>query len=259
MEISSEVWKFNHRKLQRCAEVKNHKGDGQFYIKNDQHADEPYQISLRGSRKRSRFCSPKVEASTRAEAGKKIGGKKEGKRQRLLVADSSKLPEKVDACASSRIIHDGIYMGASLNNRTTGFPESGLNWGNPNEDVYFFLGSLEHSDSDSLSSSAGSCSPNSSPYRSYDHPKSNATHDMDTGDEASSVSGRKPFEPTREGGTAEIHQLELNAYRSIIVALYASGPLSWEREALLTNLRLMLHITNDEYLFELRHLNNYQK
>jgi len=259
MEISPEVGKFNHRKLQRCAEIKKRKGDGQFYIKNDKHADEPHQISLRGSRKRSRFCSRKVEVDTRAGAERKRGGKKEGKRQRLLVARSSKLPGKVDACASSRVIREENYLGASLNNRTTGFPESDLNWGNPNEDVHFFLGSLEHSDSDCLSSSVGSCSPNSSPYRSFDQPKSNPTRDMDTGDEASSVSEREPFEPTREGRTAEIHQLELNAYRSIIVALYASGPLSWEREALLTNLRLMLHITIDEHLFELRHLSNYQK
>ena len=257
--MSSEVGKFNHRKLQRCAEVENRKGGGQFYINNDKHADEPHQISSRGSRKRSHFCSPKVEADTRAGAGRKIGGKKEGKRQRLLVTHLSELPEKVDACASSRVIHDENYMGASLNNRTTGFLESGMNWGNPNEDVHFFLGSLEHSDSDGISSSVGSCSPNSSPYRSSDHQKSNPTQDMDTGDEASSVSGRKPLEPTREEGTVEIHQLELNAYHSIIVALYASGPLSWEREALLTNLRLMLHITSDEHLLELRQLNNYQK
>jgi len=258
--ISSEVGKFSYRKLQRCAELKNQKGDGQFYINNDKHADEPHQIYFGGSKKRSRFCLPRVETNTRPGAGRKIRAvKKEGKRQKLLGAHSSELPEKVDACASSRKIHDENYMGASLNNRTTGFPELGMNWGNPNEDVHFFLGSLEHSDSDSISSSVGSCSPNSSPYRSSDHPKSNPTQDMDTGDAASSVSGREPFEPTREGGTAEIHQLELNAYRSIIVALYASGPLSWEREALLTNLRLMLHITNDEHLLELRHLNNYQK
>ena len=43
----------------------------------------------------------------------------------------------------------------ALNNITTGFLESSLNWGNPNEDVHFFLGSLEHSDTDSLSSSIG--------------------------------------------------------------------------------------------------------
>lgn len=51
-----------------------------------------------------------------------------------------------------------------------------------------------------------------------------------------------------------IHRLELHAYRSTLEALYASGPLSWEKEALLTNLRINLHISNDEHLIELRHL-----
>ncbi|KAI3522735.1 hypothetical protein L1887_00768 [Cichorium endivia] len=54
--------------------------------------------------------------------------------------------------------------------------------------------------------------------------------------------------------TVSIHRLELHAYRSTLEALYASGPLSWEKEALLTNLRINLHISNDEHLTELRNL-----
>ncbi|XP_009775015.1 uncharacterized protein LOC107778877 isoform X1 [Nicotiana tabacum] len=53
---------------------------------------------------------------------------------------------------------------------------------------------------------------------------------------------------------ASIHELELHAYRCTLEALYASGPLSWEQEALLTNLRIALHISNDEHLTELRTL-----
>ncbi|KAL0323916.1 UNVERIFIED_CONTAM: hypothetical protein Scaly_2358700 [Sesamum calycinum] len=52
----------------------------------------------------------------------------------------------------------------------------------------------------------------------------------------------------------ESRRLELRAYRRTLEALYASGPLSWEQEALLTNLRIMLHISNDEHLMELKHL-----
>ncbi|KAL4588994.1 hypothetical protein LXL04_001895 [Taraxacum kok-saghyz] len=48
----------------------------------------------------------------------------------------------------------------------------------------------------------------------------------------------------------DIHRLELDAYRATLEALYASGPLSWEKEALLTNLRINLHISNDEHLIE---------
>ncbi|XP_004292586.1 PREDICTED: uncharacterized protein LOC101309999 [Fragaria vesca subsp. vesca] len=52
----------------------------------------------------------------------------------------------------------------------------------------------------------------------------------------------------------DIHKLELQAYKSTLQVLYASGPLSWEQESLLTNLRLSLHITNEEHLLHLRHL-----
>ncbi|KAF2310693.1 hypothetical protein GH714_016334 [Hevea brasiliensis] len=58
-----------------------------------------------------------------------------------------------------------------------------------------------------------------------------------------------PF-PMKEELAAEIHRLELHAYRCTMEALYASGPLSWEQEALVTNLRLSLHISNDEHLME---------
>ncbi|KAM3736645.1 hypothetical protein ACB098_10G179400 [Castanea mollissima] len=52
----------------------------------------------------------------------------------------------------------------------------------------------------------------------------------------------------------DVHKLELQAYKSTVQALYASGPLSWEQESLLTNLRLSLHISNEEHLLQLRHL-----
>ncbi|XP_030501798.1 uncharacterized protein LOC115716982 [Cannabis sativa] len=52
----------------------------------------------------------------------------------------------------------------------------------------------------------------------------------------------------------DIHNLELEAYKSTVLALYASGPLSWEQESMLTNLRLSLHISNDEHLLQLRNL-----
>lgn len=53
---------------------------------------------------------------------------------------------------------------------------------------------------------------------------------------------------------ADIHELELGAYNSTLRALYASGPLSWEQESLLTNLRVSLNISDEEHLFQLRHL-----
>lgn len=53
---------------------------------------------------------------------------------------------------------------------------------------------------------------------------------------------------------AEIHRLELQAYRCTIEALHASGPLTWEKETMVTNLRMSLHISNDEHLIELKNL-----
>ncbi|KAL3650892.1 hypothetical protein CASFOL_007295 [Castilleja foliolosa] len=65
------------------------------------------------------------------------------------------------------------------------------------------------------------------------------------------ISSYFPLKGELEG---HIHRLELHAYRRTLEALYACGPLSWEQEALLTNLRIMLHISNDEHLMELKNL-----
>eukprot|EP00252_Welwitschia_mirabilis_P020676 TRINITY_DN5108_c0_g1_i2.p1 TRINITY_DN5108_c0_g1~~TRINITY_DN5108_c0_g1_i2.p1 ORF type:complete len:164 (+),score=46.28 TRINITY_DN5108_c0_g1_i2:342-833(+) len=59
---------------------------------------------------------------------------------------------------------------------------------------------------------------------------------------------------SEEEAAAQVHEVELYAYFSVLRALYASGPLSWDQEALLTNLRLSLNISNEEHLFQLRRL-----
>ena len=51
-----------------------------------------------------------------------------------------------------------------------------------------------------------------------------------------------------------IHRLELIAYHRTLGAMYASGPLSWEKEELLTNLRISLNISNDEHLMGIKNL-----
>lgn len=57
-----------------------------------------------------------------------------------------------------------------------------------------------------------------------------------------------------DGPAMDVHELELEAYRSTVRALHASGPLTWEQESLLTNLRLSLNISNEEHLLQLRRL-----
>lgn len=105
-------------------------------------------------------------------------------------------------------------------------------------------------DNDNDECSIGSCS-----ISSYGQNKSTSpytkTDDVLSSD-AESFNTSTPI--PEEGWKASIHRLELHGYRSTLEALYASGPLSWEKEALLTNLRINLHISNDEHLTELRHL-----
>nr|DAD19693.1 TPA_asm: hypothetical protein HUJ06_021156 [Nelumbo nucifera] len=77
----------------------------------------------------------------------------------------------------------------------------------------------------------------------------------DAGSSCPSISGLKDLHSCAEEELeANIHRLELHAYKSTVQALYASGPLSWEQESLLTNLRLSLNISNEEHLLQLRHL-----
>ncbi|MBA0597988.1 uncharacterized protein LOC105773159 isoform X1 [Gossypium raimondii] len=52
----------------------------------------------------------------------------------------------------------------------------------------------------------------------------------------------------------DFHRSELHAYQKALGALHASGPLTWDEEEKVTNLRLTLNISNDEHLMELRKL-----
>lgn len=52
----------------------------------------------------------------------------------------------------------------------------------------------------------------------------------------------------------EAHKLELDAYQSTMFALYANGSISWEQEAMLSNLRLLLNISLDEHQLVLKSL-----
>ncbi|KAG5027823.1 hypothetical protein AAZX31_05G009700 [Glycine max] len=120
---------------------------------------------------------------------------------------------------------------------------------------------LESNHAYSVTCSVGSCSITSrNSYKSQFPVYAGPFDDVDSSfSDAESVCQRSDEEgncspPTQEELAAEIHRLELHAYHCTIEALHASGPLSWEQEALMTNLRLSLHISNDEHLMELRNL-----
>uniref|UniRef100_A0A0D3ER49 ENT domain-containing protein n=1 Tax=Oryza barthii TaxID=65489 RepID=A0A0D3ER49_9ORYZ len=53
----------------------------------------------------------------------------------------------------------------------------------------------------------------------------------------------------------QIHLLEVDAYGALMRVLHATGALSWEKEELLTQLRLQLHVSSDEHLQLIRALN----
>ncbi|XP_050230994.1 uncharacterized protein LOC126680006 [Mercurialis annua] len=113
---------------------------------------------------------------------------------------------------------------------------------------------LQLNDSDIDECSVGSCSVVSS-----SRSKLCSRYAETLSSEAKSFYGRGDEEEKcmislGENVAARIHRLELHAYRCTLEALYACGPLNWEQEAMLTNLRISLNISNDEHLMELRNL-----
>uniref|UniRef100_A0A0E0JL28 ENT domain-containing protein n=1 Tax=Oryza punctata TaxID=4537 RepID=A0A0E0JL28_ORYPU len=53
----------------------------------------------------------------------------------------------------------------------------------------------------------------------------------------------------------QIHRLEVDAYAALMKVFHATGALTWEKEELLTQLRLHLHVSGDEHLQLIRALN----
>nr|KYP34289.1 hypothetical protein KK1_044787 [Cajanus cajan] len=100
-----------------------------------------------------------------------------------------------------------------------------------------FLERIEEPDYSCSDSSVGSCSVKSSNSNKFS---------------SDTLSG--PCQDEDIFCTDRIHRLELHAYHSTLEVMYASGPLSWEQEELLTNLRISLNISNDEHLMEIKNL-----
>ncbi|KAJ6406267.1 hypothetical protein OIU84_009901 [Salix udensis] len=184
---------------------------------------------------------------------------KQNEGQRVISGYPSSFLKKVDAVACPRECLGETYMHASSNNQTIGSCE--MKRGTPNYAVDFCGRRLEPNGSDSNACSVGSCSVTSdSPNRLFNNVLAGNNPDADTLiSDAKSFYGHGDEEencsiPLGEDVTARVRRLELHAYRCTLEAFYASGPLSWEQEALMTNLRISLNISNDEHLMELRNL-----
>ncbi|KAE8666893.1 putative protein arginine N-methyltransferase 4.2 [Hibiscus syriacus] len=218
-----------------------------------------YQNSVMVSSKSlKRGCYFQVEAH--ATAGQKLRAVERIERLYRLVVANPSMFEQVDAAAFPRDMLGENNVHASPID-ITGLSDVQGDRGKPNGAVgCCFAEHLETNDADSVTSSVGSCSVSSNDFYRLPHCVSADPVEVDGEcSDAESFCSRGDEEgdcllPVKEELAAKIHKIELHAYRCTLEALHASGPLSWEQESLVTNLRLSLHISNDEHLMELRNL-----
>ncbi|KAL3844101.1 hypothetical protein ACJIZ3_001504 [Penstemon smallii] len=213
-------------------------------------------ISSRSLRMMSPYGSSTIEAH-HGHIQKLRAIEKNGKKQRVVAAP---VLEKVDAVSYPREFLGENNMHGSFKITSNGYNQIKAA---KLSDVIGSSGvrSSELNSSDSDACSVGSCSITSQSPNNYCSPfipvPCQETDILSCDAESCYGSGSErrsgsifPYEEVE----VSIHRIELHAYSSTLGALYASGPLSWEQEALLTNLRIMLHISNDEHLMEVKHL-----
>ncbi|RZR76819.1 hypothetical protein BHM03_00001702 [Ensete ventricosum] len=212
-------------------------------------------ISSTGTKKRA-FYSPAETCN--ADRRKMRAIEKDGRCQGIIAKQLIQCLEKVDAVAyPGRALVEKCTC-PSVCHRTTDSSKMVLRRGTQSSyKQKSLIRSSEPSNAESTSSSVGSCSVGSSPFRALqNHVTYSPSESYSPSDHAKTSCHveKESSLPRKEYLLAEIHQLELNAYRSTLIALHASGPISWEQEALMTNLRLTLNISNDEHLAEVRNL-----
>ncbi|KAK3000585.1 hypothetical protein RJ639_021018, partial [Escallonia herrerae] len=241
---------------QADARTKLQEGDDCSAFHTNAGLQESHIVSSRTLKRASPYCSSLLEAQT----GNVQKTRAIEKERRSHPAAPALLLEKVDAVAYPGENLGEKYMHASFSTRSNGYFE--LERGKQNGVVGCSIARCsEPNESDSDACSVGSCSVVSKcPYRFSSNFVTVPCQERDIyHSDGDSFSGSKDETgngslPSEEEVAANIHRLELHAYRSTLEALYASGPLSWEKEELMTNLRIMLHISNDEHLMELRNL-----
>ncbi|KAI9190980.1 hypothetical protein LWI28_001680 [Acer negundo] len=232
-----------------------------FLVKNKEKFQESHIASSRTLKRGSPYCYSKGEGYTGA-AEKFRAIEKAGRLHRLIAVNPSSLPDQVDAVALPRELLGETYIHHSDNNGTAGFSEVEAERRKPTGAVGCSVAvNLESDDAHSVTCSVGSCSISSNDSCKLPHHVSAGRADDSDGNFSDAESychlGYEEGNcllPTKEELADEIHRLELHAYRCTMEALHASGPLSWDQEAMVTNLRLSLHISNDEHLMEIRNL-----
>ncbi|KAK9141637.1 hypothetical protein Syun_011037 [Stephania yunnanensis] len=233
-------------------------GDGYMKLHGDDNdsAQESYMLS---SRKLKRVASDELSyIEPQMGAARKVRAVEVG-RHRQVVPGKASLIQKVDAVASPHNMLGEKHMHASFCNQT-GLSEMDTERAKQNRNVRSFdARRLECNDANSASV-VDSCSITSnSVCRSNHYLSASPSHEFDSHSsdaESSCCPGHnsRAVLPRTEDYATVMHKMELHAYHCTINALYASGPLSWEKETLVTNLRFALHISNDEHLMEVRNL-----
>ncbi|CAH2072317.1 unnamed protein product [Thlaspi arvense] len=116
----------------------------------------------------------------------------------------------------------------------------------------------EEEDRESVASSVGSCSMDMDGLGAVSSSPIETGNSSDTESSScgyGSIKIKMLGVPRRGSEAADVHRLELDAYRCSIEKLHASGPIiTWEQETWITNLRLRLNITNEEHLMQIRNL-----
>ncbi|CAL5443208.1 unnamed protein product [Camellia sinensis] len=229
--------------------------------KSNNNFQESHIVSSRTLKRGLPDCYSQVDAPARTSQKFKVIAK-EGRCRCLLAAYPSPLPEKIYAVLSHREMQGEKNCYTSFNSRTTHFTKVDVEREKPSGAVGCLHAiSLEPNDADNITCSVASCSITSNDSFKLRCNFSRGPVEDTEGDcsDAESVCHRgfkegNCFLPSQVELAEEIHRLELDAYRCTIEALHALGPLSWEQETLVTNLRLSLNISNDEHLMELRNL-----
>ncbi|KAF3781935.1 DSC E3 ubiquitin ligase complex subunit 1 [Nymphaea thermarum] len=102
-------------------------------------------------------------------------------------------------------------------------------------------------------SSVASCSSDNLLCRAYNRSRTGIRKSLESDDENDATStceshtGKKYLGASKKELAVNVQELELGAYCSTLQAFYASGPLNWDQEAILTDLCLSLNISNDEH------------
>ncbi|XP_008786063.1 uncharacterized protein LOC103704514 [Phoenix dactylifera] len=168
------------------------------------------------------------------------------------------LPRKVDAVPLSKDMMDENCQHLSTKGRIIKISEMVVSKETNNHAMHpssIPLQIIEENNACSVASCSGNNLPEYTNENTRKYPRDIASSFFDDAMSSCPSEAEKKYRCVSEDElAANIHELELHAYQSTVKAFYALGPLSWEQESLLTNLRLSLHISNEEHLHQLRHL-----